>query len=431
MNTKLLKQKDFLLLIQGTLVSNIGTLMQEFALALYVLKITGSGAKFASVLAITLIPQLILGPFMGVFADRFDRKKIIVILDLMSGIAVGITAIIFKLNGALTLPYIYGLVILLSLISLLFSPAMGAILPSIIKKEELLDANSIKSVINSVGSIISPILAGFIFGLYGMFIVLVINSISFILSAISEMFINVPKSKVKHSKFSTKEFMNDFTTGLKFTASKRSILAIIFVALIANFALNPLCNVGFPYIVKNVFKCSDFQYGIFQGILLSGMLIGPFICTSFLKNVSFKKILTINIGIIGIVIGIVAAVVSPLYVSLFETSFIPYVTLILLSVVMVILISIINIFIGTMFQKEVPVDMMGRVGSVMNTLCMAIAPIGQILFGVLFDTQAVYVVVSIASLILIFSSFMYTRLTHIKDKDSDLDYSIEAEVEQG
>jgi MFS family permease len=368
---------------------------------------------------------------MGVFADRFDRKKIIVTLDLMSGIAVGITAIVFKLNGALTLPYIYGLVILLSLISLLFSPAMGAIIPSIIKEEELLEANSIKSVINSMGSIIAPILAGFIFGLYGMFIVLVINSISFILSAFSEMFINVPKNKVEHSELSVKEFMKDFTTGLKFTASKKSILAIIFVGLIANFALSPLCNVGFPYIIKNVLKCSDFQYGIFQGILLSGMLIGPFICTSFLKNVSFKKIITINTAIVGIIIGIVAVVVSPLYGNLFETSFIPYVTLTLLTVLIAILMSIINIFMGTMFQKEVPLEMMGRVGSVMNTLCMAITPIGQILFGALFDTQPVYIVVSIASLILIFSSFLYTRLTHIKDKDNDMDYSIEAEVEQG
>ena len=131
-------KKDFSLLMLGSLVSKIGTYFQDFALSLYVLKITGSGMKFASVLAITLIPQIIFGPFMGVIADRFDRKKIIVTLDILSGVVVGITAVVFKLNGGISLPYIYVLVIILSMISLLFSPTIGAIIPSIMKKEELL-----------------------------------------------------------------------------------------------------------------------------------------------------------------------------------------------------------------------------------------------------------------------------------------------------
>lgn len=428
MNTKLLKQKDFFLLIIGGLLSNIGTLMQDFALALYVLKVTGSGTKFASVLAITVIPQLLLGPFVGVFADRFNRKRIIIILDFMSGITVGLVALIFKLNGNLSLPYIYALVIILTLISLLYSPTMVAILPSIVKEEDLLDANSIKSAINSMGSIAAPILAGIMFGLYGLFIVLILNSISFIFSACCEIFISIPNYEEKNSGFSTKKFLNDFTTGLKFVASKKSILAIIFVALIVNFAIGPLCDIGYPYIIKRLFNRSDFQYGIFQAILFSGMIIAPFICTSFLKNVSLKKVITINTASVAIIIGISAIIVSPLYRSIFTTSFIPYITLALLSVIIVIFMTIINIFIGTMFQKEVPINMMGRVGSVMNTLCISITPVGQIIFGTLFDTQPAYIVVSIAGLILLFSSFLYRML--VRTNNIDINYNINAEIER-
>lgn len=420
MNVKLLKQKNFSLLMLGSIVSNIGTLMQDFALSLYVLKITGSGTKFASVLAVTLIPQLLLGPFMGVFADRFDRKKIIIVLNFMSGITVGITAIMFKINGTLSLPYIYGLVITLSLISLLFSPAIGAILPSIVKKEELLEANSVKTAIYSVGSIIAPLLAGLIFGLYSLFIILILNSISFIFAAFSEIFIDIPKNETNSSAFSGKEFLNEFTTGLKFTTSKKAILAIIFVGLIINFAMSPLCEIGFPYIVKNLFKCNDFQYGIFQAILLGGMVIAPFICTSIFKNLSFEKVISRNTIIVGGVIAIVAVIVSPLYTSLFKSSFVPYITLALLSIVIVVLMTAINIFIGTMFQNEVPIDMMGRVGSVMNTVCMAAMPIGQMLFGVLLDTVPVYLVVFAASLVLAFSSFVYRKLTYVKE-DKNID----------
>lgn len=414
MNIKLLKKKDFFLLIFGNLVSRIGTYAQDFALSLYVLKITGSGMKFASVLAITLIPQLIFGPFMGVIADRFYRKKIIVTLDFLSGIVIGITAVVFKLNGGLSLPYIYALVIVLSMISLLFSPTIGAIVPSIMKKEELLDANAISSLVGNIAMVISPMIGGFLFGIYGLFVILIINSISFILSAVSETFINVPKNQKVNSESSVKSYLDDLKEGIIFTSKQKNILAIMFIALIANFALNPLCNIGFPYIIKKLFKCSDFQYGLFQGIMVIGMFIAPFLCTSVLKNIPFKKIITLNMAIIGVVVGVGAVIVSPLYLNLFKTSFVPYITLLLIVVLMGVLISIINIFIGTIFQKEVPIPMMGRVGSVMNTLCMAMTPIGQIIFGFLFDVSPAYIVVAIASLVLVLSSLIYKGLAYSK-----------------
>lgn len=419
MDVKLLKQKNLLLLIIGSLVSNMGTSMQDFALSLYVLKITGSGAKFASVLAIALIPELLLGPFMGVFADRFDRKKIIIVLNFMSGLTVAATAVIFKVNGNLSLKYIYALVIILSIISILFSPTMTAILPSIVKKEELLDANSLKTAIYSIGSIAAPLIAGLIFGLYGLFAVLILNAISFMFAAFSEVFMHIPKNKTSNSSFSAKEFVNDFTAGLKFTASKRNIIAIMFMALICNFAMSPLGDISFPYIVKNVFKCSDLQYGIFQAVLLGGMFIAPFICTLFLKNTSFKKVISINTAIMGVLIIAVAIIVSPLYTDLFNSRLIPYITLTLVSLIIIVLATSINIFIGTMFQKEVPTNMMGRVGAVMNTLCMAIMPIGQIVFGSSFDSHPAYLVVFPAALILFFASFVYTKLTYVKEDKID------------
>jgi len=102
MNVKLLKEKNFSLLMFGKFISLTGTQMQEFALSLYVLKITGSATLFASVIIVAMIPQLLLSPIAGVFADWLDRKKIIVYLDIISGILVGIFATIYMINGELT-----------------------------------------------------------------------------------------------------------------------------------------------------------------------------------------------------------------------------------------------------------------------------------------------------------------------------------------
>lgn len=76
MNLKPIKRKDFSLLILGKLVSLLGSNMQQFALSLYVLALTGSATIFASMLSISILPRIILSPIAGVFGDWFDRKKL-------------------------------------------------------------------------------------------------------------------------------------------------------------------------------------------------------------------------------------------------------------------------------------------------------------------------------------------------------------------
>lgn len=93
----LLKQRDFTLLIFGNLVSLLGSNMQQFALSLYVLDLTGSATIFASILSISVIPRLILTPIAGVFGDWFDRKKSIVFLDYLNSGIIALFGILFLL----------------------------------------------------------------------------------------------------------------------------------------------------------------------------------------------------------------------------------------------------------------------------------------------------------------------------------------------
>ncbi|SDP63254.1 MFS transporter [Clostridium gasigenes] len=138
MNFKILKDKNFSLLMFGKITSLVGSSMQTFALSLFVLATTGSATKFASILAVTMIPQLILGPFAGVFVDWFDRKKIIISLDILSGVVVSTFAVIYFITGQMPIGYIYILAITLSLISTLFQPTIQTIIPTITKKDDLI-----------------------------------------------------------------------------------------------------------------------------------------------------------------------------------------------------------------------------------------------------------------------------------------------------
>lgn len=409
MNIRLLKQRDFSLLMMGKLVSLIGSRMQGFALSLYVLKITGSATKFASVLAITLIPSLILGPVAGVFADWLDKKKTIVFLDMLSGIVVGIFAVVFRNSGELSIIYIYILVIMLSMISLLFGPAITTIVPTIVNKEELMEANSIQSFIMNIGNFIAPIIAGILLGAYGLYMVMVINSISFILSAVSEMFINIPKMNNGPKEFTVKSFLNDFSQGIEFIKSKKIILNIISLGVIVNFACSPIISIGIPYISKKVLKVTDSQYGLFQSILVISLLIAPFVCTLASQKIKIGKIVFLDIFIVSILFGLMAVVASPLYLDLFVGNFVPYSSMIIICFVLTIIISAGNIAMFTMLQQQVPLEIMGRVRSAMNTGTMAAIPLGQMLYGILFDKIDTWMCVGISAVLLLITIIFFRK----------------------
>lgn len=409
MNIGLLKHKDFRLLMLGKFVSLLGSRMQSFALSLYVLKATGSPAKFASVLAISIIPQIILGPIAGVFVDWLDRKKIIVYLDLFSGILVGIYAFVYRINGGLSLIHIYILVIMLSIISIIFGPAITTVIPSIIKKDNLVDANGINSFIRQIGNLIAPAVAGMFMGLYGLGFVLFVNSISFILSSISEMFINIPKFIKENKKVNIESFKSDFKEGIQFIKGKRKILSIIFLGIVINFAYSPVISIGVTYISKQILLVSDTQYGLLSSIIVMGMMLAPFICSIASRKIDLGMMIFLDIFIISILFGIMAFISSKYFLNLIEGNLIPFIMFTIVCAIIAIVTSTGNIAIGTMMQKEIPLDLMGRVNSVISTGLTATIPLGQMIYGVLFENLQAWVCITISATILLVTILLSKR----------------------
>jgi MFS family permease len=400
MNVKLLKEKNFSLLMMGKFISLTGTQMQDFALSLYVLKVTGSATLFASVMIVALIPQLILSPIAGVLADWFDRKKIIVYLDLISGLVVGAFAVVYLTTGKLSMLSIYALVILLTLVSVMYQPASGTVIPTIIKKEDLVDANGISSLIASMGNLLAPLIGGILFGFYGLFIILVINAISFIIAATGQMFINIPKANKMPEKINFKAFRDDFSEGIQFIKERKTLLHIIILAPILNFVFSPLFSIGSTFVTKKMLKITDFQFGLMQMIIVVSMMLSPFIASKYAKKYSIGKVLFFAVFTSSILIAVMAIVPSAFYLSLFSSNLVPYISITAISFLICAIITTSNIVLSAMFQKIVPISMMGRVGTVMNTCCMAIAPLGLALFGILFDNISASICILICACIL-------------------------------
>ncbi|KEH95564.1 MFS transporter [Clostridium novyi] len=427
MNLKLLKQKDFFLLIFGKLISLLGTGIQEFALSIYVLNITGSGAKFSTVLAVSMIAPILLGPIAGVFVDWLDKKKIIVYCDILSGIIVGIYALIFKTNHSLSLLSIYVLAILLSLISTIFQPAISTVIPSIVKKEELVEANSFNSIVMNIGTILGPIFGGILLGVLGIFPVLILNSISFILSGISEAFINIPKANKEHKNINFDSFRKDFKEGIVFIKNKKFIFITISIAIIINFVFTPVFNVAYPYIAKKVLGVTDVKVGLLQSIATGAMIVGAMMCGVITKNIKANRCMFISVVIISTLMSVLALSQSSTYVNLFKTNMVAYMHLAILGFLIIFVVTINNIVLMTTIQKEVPLDMLGRVNTVMTSFAMAAMPLGCIIFGFSIDRIKPWICILVASGIA-FVTIMYFKKDLLQVEIKEDEMKVNAEV---
>lgn len=419
MNISIFRNKNFSLLICGQLVSLLGTKLQGVALSLYILSVTQSTVQFASVLAITMLPNLFLGPFAGVLVDWWDRKKIVVSLDILSGVITLLTAVYFYMTGGLNIYIIYFLSVIFSIIGLLFEPASRTILPSIISKEELFDANSLSSFVMSFVSFSAPLLAGIVYGFYGLGFILVVNGISFIASGISEMFIEIPKVEQNGKVRTLNQFKLDFVEGVQYLVKNEILFTLFLSSLFLNFFYSPIISIGIIHISKMLFKVSDASFGLMQTVLIGSSFVVPMIAPYFAKRISFNRLFVGNQFIIGILFVAMAVTCSQWFYNTIATTQIAFILYTGLMFVNGMVVGVGNMVIGVMVQKITPIELMGRVSTFKTSLIMAVIPVGQLLFGYMFSRYdaSVCILFSALALILI-ATFNGRRLSKAIKKET-------------
>lgn len=385
MELKLLKNRDFFLLMQGKFISVFGSILQTFALSLYVLNEYDSATLFASVLIIGLVPSIILGPLAGVFVDWFDRKYIIVILDVCSSVAVLVTAGVYLSNGFLPLSVIYLLTIVLALINTLFSPAISTIIPLLFNKEKLFSANTIDQFLRTIANVLGPIVAGVMLSVTNIGLILIVNGVSYLISAFSEYFIKVPKVKAEQSKLSYKRFKTDFKEGLHFFKEKEVLVQFLVILLLIEFTTAPVAAIALPFYLKKVLLVSDIIYGIFNSIVIIATLFVMIFAGKFTKKYTLEKIIRFDFTVLPICIGTFVYISSPLFLNMFSSNLIPLlISLIIVSIAMMVS-TIGSIAIGTLLQRIIPKAKLGRVMTVIGTVTTCAVPLSQGLMGIGMD----------------------------------------------
>ena len=278
--------RNFWVYTAGRFISQIGWAIQDIALPLYVLDQTKSGTMMSVFVMAELVPRLILSPIAGVVGDRYNRKALMVWLDIARGI------LLFGVIGfnLLNLGSLLVLQILMSVLGTFFSAGISAMYPDLVRKEELAQANSIIQSAEIATRIIGPLIGGIIYAFGGIKLAILINAISFFGSGLFEVLIHYEwkSGKIEHMK----EIWGDLKEGFSFLRAKKVITLLLIYALILNFLLNPIGTVVLPYLYRVQFGFSSTQFGSLETAFMVGMLLGNILIMGKLgsraENLIFK-----------------------------------------------------------------------------------------------------------------------------------------------
>lgn len=411
------EKRNISLFLWGKFVSLVGTNMYSFAMSLYVLQRTGSGTSFAMNLFLGTLPRVILGPIAGVLADRVERRKMVVGMDILSGLTILVLLPISYLYG-LQIPFIYANTFLLSIINTFFTVSISASLPNLVRKESLMKINSYNQAAQSVSSILSPILAGVIYYILPIYVFIALNGVTFILSAISEMFIDFNLSKEAEEdkndkKLDIRGLFNDLKSGFMYFKGQKALFTLIKFSVVLNFFVTPCMSVVVPFIINNVLSLSEVHYGLIEGSFSVGALMSSLIISRLPEREEKLRGLLIGTGLSGIVILLMALPVFS-YQKLFsDNAYAAYymIAMVLFSV----LLMIINIPIMVLIQKLTPDQMMGRVMSWVETLATGIVPLGIIFMGIVIDYLPVYYPVIASGIMFLALTFLMGKSEAMKD----------------
>ena len=372
-----MKNKNFIIVVIGQIISLFGNAIQRFCMSLYILELTGSAAIFSGILAVSTIPYILFAPIAGLLADTINRKKIMICLDFFSAALMAVYSIII-MSGKDSTIIVAAVMFMLSIIYTLYSPSVTASIPQIVDKEELTSANGIIQQVGYVVNLAGPIIGGILYGLVGIKVVVVINAVSFLISAVLELFLDIPdltvKEKFKNPLFkSVKEMKKSF---IYLKDKKKIVLGIIFSYALTNIFVVPVLTVVTPYFIRIKLDIPSAIYGIIEAVFVSGMIAGGLLITLKPKMFSMKKIHKTMYPMVVAMITMGIAVFLNI-----ENKFIALGLYSIGGLGIMLSLALSNILSLTYIQQEVREDMLGKVSAFSTAVATASVAPGQIIYG--------------------------------------------------
>jgi DHA3 family macrolide efflux protein-like MFS transporter len=402
--------RPFFILWTGQAISLLGSQLVQFALIWWLTQETGSATILALATLVGLLPQIILGPFVGVLVDRWNRRLTMLFADVLVAAATLLLAYLFS-SGAVQIWHVYFLLFIRALGGSFHWPAMMASTSLMVPEEKLTRIQGLNQTLNGALNIAAAPLGALLLAILPLQGVLAIDVVTAGFAIVPLFFIQIPQPerKTAHSgsAIPTGSYGNDLREGLQYVLARPALIILIGMTMLVNLVLTPVFSL-IPLLVMEHFDGTAWHFGTIEAGAGIGILIGGVVLS--LWGGFNRRIVTTLLGLVCLGLSIFLLGMIP--ANLFFLA-------VALAVIAGFTIPMVDGPLLAILQVIVSPDLQGRVFTLLGSLSKAMAPLSLLIAGPIADLagiQSWFVVGGLGTLIFGISGFFVPQLLHIEEK---------------
>lgn len=369
----------FFVIWGGQQLSLFGSMLAGFALTWWVTRQTGSATTLATLTLVMMLPEVLLGPFVGALIDRWNRQVVMIVADSVVALFSAWLAFLFW-RGTLQLWHIYLIMLVRAIGGTFHWPAMTASTSLMVPREHLARVAGLNQTMMGIRNIISPPAGAFLMTMLPVHGLMAIDVLTAITAIVPLFFVRIPQPKRKpQAENKPSHLLHDVRDGLVYVWHWPGLCVVLVMATLINLLLNPAFSL-IPILVQKHFGGEALQLGWMQsswgvGIILGGLLLSAW--------GGFKRrTMTMMCGLIGMGAGTLAIGLMP------SDGFWP-------ALGMMLFVGVTNVVTNgpanAILQDVVDPAMQGRVFTLVGSICTAMSPLGMALAGPVADAWGVTV----------------------------------------
>jgi MFS family permease len=370
--------RNFALQWQGQTVSRLGSQIFMAGLLFWVKHATGSAALMGVLSMVSSLPGVFLMPVGGALADRFPRRMIIIIGDLIRGLSLlALTALMFARPDAIGL-IVAGLFVVSvvnSIVGSFFGPALAATIPDIVPKSKVTAANSLGQLSLQGSLFLGQAIGGVLYQAVGAATLFLFNGLSFLYSSASEVFVKIPQT-IPERKGDWREqfrsFGHDIAEGFRYVWAKPGLREMLYFSAALAFFTAPIL-VLMPFYVEDTLGATPAWYGFLLSAYAVGTMLGYVLAGVLRLKASVRGLVMIVISVL-VPLGFIA-------LGLARTSGVALAIMVVGGLAG----GYVTVNITTLIQATTPSEIRGRVVGLLAALSTALTPIGSGVAGIAAD----------------------------------------------
>lgn len=296
----LLKEKNYMQNLAAVLISRFGDSLDAIAYSWIMYEVTENASLIAFIMALNYLPTICFQPFFAVFVERMEKKKVLAFTSIGRGCIVLCTMFLY-LNGSISSAYLMTATLLTSTLEAFSLPAGNAFTPQLISMDKMTVAKSLSSSSTTLVELLGTALAGSIIAFFGTHTALLIDAVTFILSALLILFIPIHE-KIEKTKLTVNGYAKNLTDGFLYLKSHKVLLGIIGIGMSMNMINVPFSSFQSIF-VADYLKLDAQALSAFNAALMVGMLLGSVSSPALSEKLGNRK---------GIVVS--GMLFSPIYI---------------------------------------------------------------------------------------------------------------------